>query len=180
MTDQAIAEMDAQEVYSGTPGIGIYMNDEGIAPAFLADDSDLAGDDGTRPTIRKHSFIKCLRELSLTESQKQDVKSALRMYDGCKAQAVKRAKEIYRELQAAYKQKYQRIYQAFQAGTITEREFKKLVEELGITFKKELRSLHIKEKLDNAFAECFRDFLRKLKAVLTETQWNSFIACYHK
>jgi hypothetical protein len=180
LTGQAIAEMDAQEVFNGTADAGIYMNDEGIAPAFLADDSDLKGDDGTRKSIRSDSFIQCLRKLNMSENQANEVKSGLRKYDACKDQAVKRAKAIYRELHATYKQKFSRIWEAYQSGSITEREFNKLAEDLRIAFKKEIRSLRLKEKLDDAFAKCFREFLVLLNSTLTERQWNAFTECYRK
>jgi hypothetical protein len=177
LTNQAVAGMDTLAVYAGTPDAGIYMDGDGISPIFLADASDLTGDDGTRLFIRRHSFIKCLRGLSLTETQAQEVKSALRTYDACKDKAVKRAKAIYRELHATYKQKYGRIWQAYQSGSLTEREFKKLAEELRTAFRKELRSMHLKEKLDDAFRKCFREFLIQLKSVLTERQWIAFAEC---
>jgi len=180
LADQALSEMDNQEAYAGTPETGICMDNGGISPAFLADDSDLSGDDAMRPEIRKHSFIRCLKTLQMSETQIGQVKSLLRDYKVCNAEAVKRAMAIYRELHATYKEKYYRIWQAFQAGTITEREFKKRAEELRIAFKRELRSLQLKEKLGIAFARCFKDFLGDLKPVLTERQWNAFTQCIRR
>jgi len=180
MAGQALVEMENKEVYAGNAETAIYMDDDGISPAFLANESDLTGKDGTRQNIRKHSFIKCLRGLSLYGTQAVEVKTALRTYAACNDKAVKRAKAIYRELQAVYKQKYNRIYQAFVSGTITEREFKKQVEALRIAFKRELRSLHLKDKLDEAFAKCLRGFFGELKSVLTEKQWHAFTECYRK
>lgn len=180
MTNQALADMEGKEAYAGDPGTGIYMDDDGIAPVFLADESDFAGDDAIRPNIRKHRLIKCLKQLSLTEIQASAVKKSLQSYDACKDHAVKRAKAIYLELQATYKKKYERIYQAYLTGSITQQEFKNQVEKLRIAFKHELRKLHLKEKLDNAFAKCYREFLGELKSALTAKQWKAFTECYRK
>jgi hypothetical protein len=108
------------------------------------------------------------------------VHKELRIYKDCKDKAVIRAKTIYRELQVKYKTKYSRIYNAFINGSITREKFKTLVAELRIEFKKELRSLHLKEKLDENFKACFRKFLVGLHPILSERQWNAFVTCYKR
>ncbi|MCX6287633.1 MAG: hypothetical protein NTY96_11015 [Bacteroidetes bacterium] len=178
ISDQAIASLDAQEVYSDKPDLGIYMLDEGIAPCFLADAPDLTGDDTLRPRIRHNALIACLRSLSLTESQIPLVKADLHIFYKTNEQAISRAKAIYKELQAQYKDKYNRLIQAYRAGTITAAEFRAKVAELRVQFKRELRSLHLREKLDDVFKRSFRTLLSSLHAVLTDRQWNAFKECY--
>jgi len=177
IADQSISDMDSQEVYSDIPDSGIYMKDDGIVANFLIDETDMVGTDSLRAHIRDHSIIACLKGLSLTESQKTDIRKELRIYINCKEVAVKRAKAIYRDLHIKYKIKYIRIYNAFQNGSITREEFKNQVAKLRIEFKKELRSLHLKEKLNEAFKTCFREFLGGVHSILTERQWNAFVAC---
>ena len=177
VADKVLSGMDTQEVFADNPATGIYMVDDGIVPDFLIDETDLSGTDEQRAYIRDHSIIVCLKKLSLKESQKDSVLKELRIYNKCKEQAVSRAKEIYRDLQVKYKEKYNRLYNAFLNGSITGEKFKAMVAELRLEFKKELRSLHLKEKLDEAFKTCFRKFLAGLHPILTERQWNAFIAC---
>jgi hypothetical protein len=177
ITDQFISDMDSQDVYADDPGNGIYMKDEGIAPNFLIDETDLEGKDTLRTHIRDHSIIKCLKGLSLTESQKSDVLKELRSYKDCKEDAVQRAKAIYRKLHEIYKVKFARLYDAFKNGTITRDEFKTQSAKLRAEFKKELRSLHLKAKLDETFKKCFRELLGGIHSILTESQWNAFVAC---
>ena len=177
ITDKTIAGMDSQEVFSDNKDMPIYMLDDGIGSDFLIGESDLAGTDSARSHIRDHSFIACLKGLSLTESQKTDIYNELKSYNACKEKAVARAKTIYHDLQVKYKASYTLLYNAFIAGTISVEKFKSQVAELRIEFKKELRALQLKEKLDETFKICFRKFLTGLHQILTEQQWKAFITC---
>jgi len=178
LTNLAIVSMDEQEVYSDNPDLGIYMLDEGIASCFLADATDLTGNDSLRSRIRHHALIACLRSLTLTETQLPLVKEDLRKYNVCNQNAISRARTLYHELQASYRIKYHRISQAYQSGAITATEFRAQVSELRTTFKRELRSMHLREKLDDAFKRCFRLLLADLYSTLTDRQWNAFKECF--
>jgi hypothetical protein len=180
LADKAITFLESQEVYSDNPDLGIYMKNEGIPADFLVEETDLEGKDPLRQNIRDHSFIACLRGLNLTESQILEIKQDICDYRGCKEITMQRAKAIYRDLHEKYKAKYDRIYAAFQNGTISREKFKSLLAELKIEFRKELRSLHLKEKLHDAFKKCFRVFLKDLHSILTERQWNAFVECYKR
>jgi len=85
---------------------------------------------------------------------------------------------IYRELSEKYKVKYQRLWNAYQDGTITKEEFREKVTELKAAFKKELREMHFKEKLDDTLKVCLRKFFKALHETLSERQWNAFVECY--
>jgi hypothetical protein len=180
LSDQAVNGLDLQEVYSDKTGMDIYMENEGIPPDFLVEESDLAGKDTLRANIRDHSFIACLRGLNLLDKQVAEIKQDLRTYSGCKENAIKRVKAIYRDLHEKYKAKFQRINDAFKNGTITREKFKELVAALKKEFRKELSSLQLKEKLHDALRECFRIFLKDLHSILTERQWNAFVECYKR
>jgi hypothetical protein len=180
LADLAINGLDEKEVYSDNPDLGIYMENEGIPPDFLVNETDMEGKDTLRAKIRDRSFIACLRGLNLEETQVTEIKKDLTTYRECNEQAMNRAKAIYRDLHEKYKAKYKRIYADFQNGTITKEKFKALITELKIHFLKELRSLHLKEKLDEAFKQCFRNFLKNLHSILTERQWNAFVECYKR
>jgi hypothetical protein len=180
MADKAISGMDAQEVYSDNADIGIYMKNDGISADFMVEETDLEGKDTLRQNIRDHSFIACLRGLNLTETQVSEIKRDIKAFRECKENAVQRAKAIYRDLREKYKAKYDRIYAALQNGTISREKFKSLIAELRVEFRRELRSLHLKDKLDDAFRKCFRIFLKDLHSILTERQWNAFVECYKR
>jgi len=180
LTDQAITGFETQEVYSDESEKGIYMQDDGIPPDFLVEETDLEGKDTLRKHIRDHSFIDCLRGLNLSEIQKSEIKQGIREYRDCKGDAVKRAKAIYRELVEKYKIKFERIGEAYKNGTISREKFKELVAELKSEFRRELHSLQLKEKLHDALKTCFRSFLKDLHAILTERQWKAFVECYKR
>ena len=177
LADKAITGMDAQEVYSDNPDMGIYMNNEGIPSDFLVEETDLEGKDTVRSYIREKSFIACLRGLYLTETQVSEIKRDIKVYRECKENAVKRAKAIYRDLHEKYKAKYQRICEDFKNGTITREKFKELVDELKKEFRRELKDLQLKEKLHDTFKICFHQFLKDLHSIMTERQWNAFVEC---
>jgi len=177
LTDQAIKGFENQEVYSDEPEKGIYMQDNGIPPDFLVEETDLEGKDTLRKYICDHSFIECLRGLNLTETQKSEIKKGIREYRDCKEDAVNRAKAIYRELVEKYKIQFERFREALKNGTISKEKFKELVTELKIEFRRELHGLQLKEKIHDAFKTCFRSFLNDLHSILTERQWKAFVEC---
>ena len=125
-----------------------------------------------------NSFIHCLKGLSLSETQKAGIKQDLREYKACSQHAIQRAKTIYGEMREKYKVKYQRLWNAYQDGTITKEEFREKVTELKAAFKKELREMHVKEKLDDSLKICLRKFFKALHETLSERQWNAFVECY--
>lgn len=182
MVNKAQSDMDNQEVLTDNSSHTIYMINDGIAVDFLADESymDENGQEISAEIkfIRDHSFIHCLRGLSLSEDQKAGIKQDLRVYKACTQQAIQRAKTIYHELREKYKVKYQRLWNAYQDGTLTKEEFLKKVTELKAAFKKELREMHYKEKLDDALKVCLRKFFNALRETLSERQWNAFVECY--
>lgn len=174
---KAASAMANQDVFTGNPEAGLYMLDNGIAPDFIIDETDLDGTDSLRAHIRDHSIIAWLRGISLDESQKTEVRRELGFYSNCSKQASARARTIYKDLENAFQTKYKRIYEAFATGSITREKFNILVSDLRTLFKQELRSLQLKEKLDEAFTRCFRKFLIGLHSTLTEQQWNDFVSC---
>jgi hypothetical protein len=186
LIDQAGSEWDNQEVYADDDSQTLYMLLDGIPADFLVDETFLdehpqgiSGKDSTEVRlILKKSFIRCLRGLALSDSQVHVVKRYLNKYDACTEHAVQRAKAIYQKLKDQYHIKYKRLWNAFQNGTITKEEFLKKVRELKIAFKKELNSLHLKEKLHEALKQCLHTFFSELKGVLTVRQWKAFIECY--
>ncbi len=181
MINKAGSDMDNQEVITDEPSQTIYMINDGIATDFLADENCMQENEQGMNTdtkfIRDHSFIHCLKGLSLTETQKVKIKQDLRVYKACTQHAIQRAKAIYHDLMESYKVKYQRLLNAYQNGTITKAEFHKKVAELKAAFRKELRKMHLKEKLDDALKTCLRKFFKALHETLTERQWNAFVKC---
>ncbi|MCK9398929.1 MAG: hypothetical protein M0Q51_02895 [Bacteroidales bacterium] len=182
MVDKAGSDMDNQEVLTDDSSQTIYMFNDGIAVDFLADetymDENEHGISAENKFIRDRSFIHCLKGLSLSETQKAGIKQDLRVYKACTQNAIQRAKTIYRELSEKYKVKYQRLWNAYQDGTITKEEFREKVTELKAAFKKELREMHFKEKLDDTLKVCLRKFFKALHETLSERQWNAFVECY--
>jgi hypothetical protein len=182
MVSKSWSDMDKQEVLSDDQAQSLYIINDGIASDFLADESCLAepvqGCSDEIKFIRDHSFIRCLKGLSLSESQSAIIKQDLRAYKGCTQDAVRRAKAVYNTLMEKYKSKYQRLWEALKNGEITKEEFNKLATELKTVFKKELREMQLKEKLDAAFKACLKTLFHSLHETLTERQWNAFVECY--
>jgi hypothetical protein len=181
MVSKAGSDMDNQEVLTDELSQNIYLVNDGIAADFLAEESCMQeneqGMNNETKFIRDHSFIHCLRGLKLSETQKATIKQDLRIYKACTQQAIQRVKAIYQELRENYKAKYQRLLNAYQNGTITREEFRKKVNELKADFKRELREMRLKEKLDDALKSCLRKFFKSLHETLNERQWNAFVKC---
>ena len=186
MLNQEANSLGIQEVITDDPSQNIYMINDGIPSDFLVDESYLeTSQQGTntedsinRVYIRDHSFIRCLRGLSLSENQVTLIKKDLREYNACNENAVKRAKKIYQNLKEKYRIQYKRLWNAYQNNTITLREFRLKVAELKENFKLELRNLHLKAKINEALKKCLRVFLIDLHGNLTERQWKAFVDCY--
>jgi len=185
LVDQSWNRMASEDLFSGNPSLGIEMLNDGISSDFLLDETFMEenptaanGNPGNWNYIRDHSLINCLRGIQLSPEQITNVKRDLRSYRGCKADAVKRARSVYRELRREYHQVFVRLLNAYRNGTLTEREFKHKVKDLKRNFRAELRRLHLREKLDRAFKRCLHKFMRELHVILTDRQWSAFVECY--
>jgi hypothetical protein len=173
---------DNQQVFTDEVTGNIFLLNEGIAPDYLVDEFsfEAPASDTVKIYIRDHSFIHCLRKLSLSDTQTVKIKKTLRAYKTCNEQAIKKAKEIYNELRIKYKEKFKRLLNAYKTGSLTLKEFKTEVEALKKEFKTELKRLHLKEKLEDAFKTCLRECYIKLHGILDERQWNAFKDCLNQ
>lgn len=187
LVTQADNDLNADLVSDDSPETGIDLTGEAVSSDYLVIAEDIeeaegpaGNDDKMRSYARSHSFVACLRKLELTDRQKAAVKKSMMEYQDCKESAVKRARAIYAKLRAQYQAKFERLMTAFKNGDITREEFKTAVHRLRMSFHKELRSMHLAEKLDAAFKNCFRSFLGDLKNILNERQWKAFVACHKR
>jgi hypothetical protein len=185
LVDQSWNRMASEELFPENPSLGIDMLNEGIAADFLLDETYFEAAPPTNTTnhtiwysIRDHSFIQCLRGLQLSEEQTEGIRQSLGGYGSCKEDAIKRARQIYRELRSEYQQEFLRLVDAYRNGTLTKSEFRQKVAELRSDFRKELQRLHLHERLDEALKNCLHDCMRDLHGILTDRQWNAFVDCY--
>lgn len=183
MADRSVAAMESFEAVTTEEG-GIYIPLEGIAPDFLLDETYLdesfqapANDTLNRNLVIRHSFLRCLKKAGLTETQLPAVRIALHTYKECKEGSLQKARAMYKRLQEKYKAKAARLWSAYYNGTLSKEELKASLAELRQQFKKELRELHLKEKLHQALHRCLRLFFKDLKQILTEEQWSLFKRC---
>ncbi len=180
-SDNSVTEND---VTADESTYSMAIASEGISTDYLVDETDMdvvqgpAGGGNERDHIRARSFIKCLNHLELSDKQKQALRESLAKYKACQESAVKRAREIYHNLVTEYRARYEKLHLAFKNGEISEEKYKHAVAELRMSFHKELRSLHLKEKLNEAFHNCFRHLLGNMESILTPRQWAAFKKCY--
>jgi hypothetical protein len=160
---------------------------EGVAPDYLVSSEDLDADETSsnpnvrgRSQIRNNSFIRCIRGVKPDSAQARQIKAALNDYNDCKSSAIKRAGVIHRQLQAKYKGLVEDQRELLRDSTITKQQYKERITRLRFAFQKELKELHLKEKLGDALKACHEKFLRKLHGILSERQWKAFIACAKK
>jgi len=160
---------------------------EGIAPDYLVSSEDLEADENSsnpavqsRSSIRNNSFIRCIRGVKPDSVQARQIKAALADYNDCKSSAIKRAGTIHRQLQAKYKGLVEDQKELLKDSSITRAQYKERITRLRFAFQKELKDLHLKEKLGDALKACHEKFLRKLNGILSERQWKAFIACVKK
>ena len=160
---------------------------EGISVDYLVNSDDLDENENLsgrhssgRDDIRNHSFMRCLRDLKLDSAQMRQLRIALKDYNDCNASAVHRARAIHAKLAAKYKDLAAEQAQLLKDEKITKAEFQQRIERIRKAFQKELRELQLKEKVNAALKDCHAKFLRQLNGILTERQWNAFVACYKK
>lgn len=160
---------------------------EGISVDYLVNSDDLDENENLsgrhssgRDDIRNHSFMRCLRDLKLDSAQMRQLRIALKDYNDCNASAVHRARAIHAKLATKYKDLAAEQAQLLKDGKITKAEFQQRIERIRKAFQKELRELQLKEKVNAALKDCHAKFLRQLNGILTERQWNAFVACYKK
>lgn len=197
-TDLSSSEIQALAVQSENQGNEVEITydevtaimaavNEGIAPDYLVLSEDLDADENSsspsvqsRSSIRNNSFIRCIRGVKPDSTQARQIKAALKDYDDCKSSAIKRARTIHSQLQAKYKGLAEDQRKLLKDSTITRQQYKERIERLRFAFQKELKDLHLKEKLGDALKACHEKFLRKLNGILSERQWKAFIACAKK
>lgn len=191
--DNMVAQVDpmtTEEASADETNGEITMINDGVNENMLviADDIDApegpAGGGPDSSEVRRHirakSFIFCLRKVDLDKDQIAKIKKALVSYEDCKGDAVKRARAIYAKLKEAYKEKMMRLQAAYKNGKITEKEYQQGIKDLRIGFAKELRSLHLQDKIDEAFKHCMRELLGNIKRILNDRQWAAFVQCHKK
>ena len=160
---------------------------EGVAPDYLVSSEDLDADENSssaavqaRSSIRNNSFIRCIRGVKPDSIQARQIKAALNDYADCRSSAIKRARLIHSQLQDKYKALVEDQRELLKDSTITREQYKERITRLRFAFQKELKELHLKEKLGDALKGCHEKFLRKLQGILSEKQWKAFIACVKK
>lgn len=156
----------------------LSMENEGISPDFTvnAEDFDKNADEPTAFTSDKEgSFMDCLRKIELKDDQRIRIKKALDKYEDCKASAIKRTREAYNKLKAEHEKKLNRLKRSYLNGYLTKRQYENAVEKEKLNFKEAVEKLMEKEK--KALKDCYKLFLRELKSILTEKQWQLFYEC---
>lgn len=191
LVDQAGTDMNAVDPGNDAPEMGVYLVDEGISADFLATEADYsddlvpaAGNDSNelrlRDYVKAHSFVACLHRIKLSNDQIAATKKAMASYEDCKKSAVTRARDIYAKLKASYKEKADRLLAAYKNGDITKDQLEAKMKDLRIAFLKELRSLQLQDKVQDAFKKCYRSFLEDMHSILTEAQWKQFVMCHKR
>lgn len=170
-------------------------SDEGLPTDFLVEEDYLnetpsgtsggnastgSGSVNRRKHIRGNSFIRCLIALNLDSSEYIKIRRVLSAYHSCKSSAVARAQAIHENLVSAYKDKVSNYRQLLKDGKITRKEYNEIIERLRAAFAKELKSLQLREKLQEAFRDCHKKMLVNLKSVLSDDDWKAFVSCYRK
>lgn len=156
----------------------LFMQNEGISPDFtvIATDFDKDSDNPSSFTSKNEgSFLDCLRKLELKDDQRIRIRKALGRYEDCKASAIKRTRAAYQQLLLEYQKQADRIEQLYRLGYITEKQYQNKIALLRLEFRKGARKLQLKE--DKALKDCYKQFLRELKSILSEKQWQLFYEC---
>ena len=190
LSDQAESEIANVDIQNLDPALGIFMETEGIAVDYTVIASDLESDDVVSRTnrsdsdfaaaVHSRSFIVCVRAAKLDSTQKRAVVKALKAYEECKGAAMKRARAIYANLKLQYRDSVENLMKDLKAGNISKADFAAGMHRLRVEFRKDLMDMHIREKLNIAFRNCYRDFLATLKSIMTADQWAAFVKCHKR
>jgi hypothetical protein len=157
----------------------LSMENEGLSPDFtvIAANFDEAPVNINAITSDKdESFIDCLRKIELKDDQRIRIKRALERYEDCKASVIKRTREAYNRLLAEHEKRLNRLKRSFLNGYLSKKQYEIAVEKEKLNFKEAVQKLHEKEK--KALKDCYNLFLRELKSILTEKQWQLFYECH--
>lgn len=187
LVTQTDNESDVLEVYVNENTSEMSVENEGIPTDYLVTSEDMNGATGSmgdnsdkRKHIRDNSFIRCLKSLGLDDDQNKKLAIILAEYKDCNASAIKRARAIHAGLQDKYKELAAAQIKLYRNNEITKDELEARLKRIRMAFQKELRELHLKEKLHDAFKNCHDKMLRQLHGILTERQWAAFVKCYKK
>lgn len=158
---------------------GDYATDEAGLPdayqvtAGTADELFSAKRDGNAAGIRK-----CLSGLGLDTPQLQQIKRIFAAYEDCKSDAIRTHIAGLRNLIERRNAAMRKLLADRKSDSITQREFVSRVKSMNIRFKR--ARFELAEKSKDAISACYKDMLNRLNGVLTDRQWNAFVACYRK
>ncbi|NUM32016.1 MAG: hypothetical protein HUU47_06800 [Bacteroidetes bacterium] len=187
LVTQTDNESDVLEVYLDDNTSEIAVQNEGIPTDYLVTSEDLSetsgaigGNTDNRKHIKDNSFLRCLKGLGLDSDQYRKLAIILAEFKDCNASAIKRARTIHAELQKKYKELAEAQIKLYKNNEITKSELEARLKRIRMAFHKELRDLHLKEKLADAFKNCHDKMLRQLHGILTDRQWAAFVKCYKR
>lgn len=162
----------------------ITASNEGIAADYLISEADLEAEtpanSTSASTLADQSFLRCLKSVNPDADQVKKLRIALADYEDCKASVIKRARAIHHDLVLKYRDLAKEQAKLLRLGKITKAEYEARIQRLRHAFKKELRALQLKDKVDAALKDCHAKLLRQIHAILSERQWKAFIDCYRK
>lgn len=172
--DETSTKYEDATVVEGTESVEFMAENEGLPESYMLIEQDM--DDAGFKRLEEKRFIRCIKNLNLTDSQVLRLRLALRNYENCKAEDIKKHREAYKSLRDRIENIRKEWVAKLRKGDITEAQFKEKMGKLRNEFSEGLK--RIKESYAKTLRACYEKFVRAIKLTLTERQWKAFIECY--
>jgi hypothetical protein len=122
-----------------------------------------------------NSFASCLRSVEPSREQVVMIRRALNAYGNRNERIIANHRAAFGQLNERVKTTRQGLFRRYQAGLITQEEYRTQVQNLRTRFQEALAG--IRESHGAAFSRSYDLLLRQLETVLTEEQWGDFTTC---
>lgn len=130
----------------------------------------------TRPEVRPNGgLVPCIVGTGLSAEQRMQVHRIMIANNACVATTMRIYRSAFVELHGKMEAARKDLVAKFDAGDITEEEFRRRAHALRTTYHEALQNL--KRRHVGALETCTKEFLRKLNSVLDDEQWATFVEC---
>jgi hypothetical protein len=174
LIDDADKSYMETNITGGTEDAAFTAENEGLAESYTFVETDM-DDAGFKRGDAKRFFV-CLKKLDLTDSQVVLLRRALKAYETCKAEDIRKHREAYEKLSDTIEHSRKELSTRLKLGKITKAQFEQQMKELRTHFEIALR--RIKLSYAKTLRACYERYMRANKEILTERQWKAFVDCY--
>ncbi len=159
------------DIIQGQDGDVFVVPNDGLIDEYTANEASYM----RTQKSADNSFAACLRSVEPSREQVVMIRRALNAYGNRNERLIANHRLAYSQLHERMKTTRQGLFRRYQAGLISQEDYRTQVQNLRTRFQEALNG--IRESHADAFSRSYELLLKHLETVLTETQWDDFSSC---